>query len=75
MLHGLKRQCEAVLRHRLNEVQSLCSAQNSLCVTDTLQCSAVSMLRSADVCNAAYLREACVSYIVDHFKDIVITEQ
>jgi hypothetical protein len=33
------------------------------------------MLRSADLCNAMYLREACVSYIVDHFKDIVITEQ
>lgn len=57
MLQGLKRQCEAALRYRLDE------------------CCAVSMLRSADVCNAVYLREACVSYIVDHFKDIVITEQ
>jgi hypothetical protein len=33
------------------------------------------MLRSADVCNAAYLREACVSYIVDHFKAVVLTEE
>jgi hypothetical protein len=40
-----------------------------------MQCCAVSMLRSADLCNAAYLREACVSFIVDHFKAVVVTEQ
>ena len=33
------------------------------------------MLRSADVCNAVYLREACVTYIVAHFKAVVITEE
>ena len=33
------------------------------------------MLRSADLCNALYLRDACVSYIVDHFKAVVITEE
>ena len=33
------------------------------------------MLRAADRCNAAYLRDACVSYIVDHFRTVVITEE
>lgn len=52
-----------------------CARQLIVVCNMIIQCCAVSMLRSADVCNAAYLREACVSYIVDHFKAVVLTEE
>jgi hypothetical protein len=53
----------------------LLSAQRCLYVTGFPQGCAVPMLRSADLCNALYLRDACVSYIVGHFKAVVITEE
>ena len=77
MLPGLKRQCEAVLRSRLDEVTTNHTTFlfKRFVLIGFHQSCAISMLRAADIYNASYLSDACVSYIVDHFRALVNTEE